>query len=287
MSGKLKITRPLVRYHGGKFRAAAWILPLFPPHRKYREPYCGGANILLQKPRVYSEIIGDLDNEVTTLFRVMQETSSSSELKRRLYYTPFARAEFHLAYESTEDPIEKSRRLIIRSFMGHSSAAHNKEHRSGFRGKAERSGTTPAHDWRNYPDCLDAIIERLRGVVVESIPALELIEKYDDVDALFYLDPPYVKSTRFLLDQTKCYVYEMTDDDHRELSRALHTVKGMVVLSGYPSNLYDLELYPDWHRIEKPVTANGAAGGVDRTEVIWMNAAASRARGQRSLFEQL
>jgi DNA adenine methylase len=49
-----------------------------------------------------------------------------------------------------------------------------------------------------------------------------------------------------------------------------------VVLSGYASPLYDRDLYPDWHRIERQALADGAR---ERTEVLWINAAARRSNG--------
>ena len=35
-------TRPVVRWHGGKWRLAPWILAHLPPHRTYVEPFGGG-----------------------------------------------------------------------------------------------------------------------------------------------------------------------------------------------------------------------------------------------------
>jgi DNA adenine methylase len=60
----------------------------------------------------------------------------------------------------------------------------------------------------------------------------------------------------------------MTADDHRELAAVLRSVKGMVVLSSYPSKLYDEELYPDWQRFERAHLADGAR---KRTEVLYLS----------------
>lgn len=285
MSAELKITRPLIRYHGGKFRLAPWLISHFPAHRTYVEPFGGGGSVLLLKRRTYCEVYNDLSFEVVNLFRVMQDLESAAELKRRLFYTPFARLELEVSREVTTDPVERARRLLIRAFMGFGSAAHNIDFKTGFRSKSQRSGTTPAHDWLNYPDCLDAIVARLRGVVIENRPALELLELFDAPDALFYLDPPYPRSTRYLGENTECYEFEMSDDQHRELASALSTVKGSVIISGYACDLYDLELFSDWTRVQRDVAGNGGKGGVARTEVLWINESATRARAQRGLFD--
>jgi DNA adenine methylase len=92
-------------------------------------------------------------------------------------------------------------------------------------------------------------------------PALEIIRQQDSPETLFYCDPPYVHSTRTTIrwpsDNDKCYAHEMKDVDHEELAETLHQVKGMVVLSGYHSELYD-RLFGDWMYYEKECVADGA-----------------------------
>src|SRR5690606_6837914 len=97
--------RPIIRYHGGKWRIAPWIISHFPEHRVYVEPFGGGGSVLLRKPRSYAEVYNDLDGEIVNLFRVARDCGD--ELIRSVELTPFARDEFMLAYEETEDPIEQ------------------------------------------------------------------------------------------------------------------------------------------------------------------------------------
>jgi DNA adenine methylase len=52
----------------------------------------------------------------------------------------------------------------------------------------------------------------------------------------------------------------------------LRSVQASVVLSGYPSDLYDLELYPDWQRATfESGTGQNAETWANRTEVVWSN----------------
>lgn len=185
----------------------------------------------------------------------------------RLELTPFARAEFQEAYSPTDDQIERARRTVIRSFMGFGSDGVHSTHRTGFRAKSQRSGTTPAHDWRNYPEALRTIVDRFRGVVIEHEPALKVIERFDGDGVVFYVDPPYVHSTRQRVDAARGYRHEMTDADHEALAEMLNRVQGAVVLSGYPCDLYD-RLFASWQRVEK--TGPLADGARERTEVLWL-----------------
>ena len=258
-------TRPVVRWHGGKWRLAPWIIEHMPPHRVYVEPFGGGGSVLLRKPRAYAEIWNDLDGDIVNLFRVLR-SERAPELLHALELTPFARDEFVEAYEQTDCPIERARRMIIRAFMGFGSNGHNRS--TGFRANSSRSGTTPAHDWRSYPKALRMVIDRLSGVTIESRDARTVMAAHDSPATLHYVDPPYVFQTRS--DLTKDYAHELTDADHGELLQFMTALKGRVILSGYPSAMYDSAL-PGWRRVEKQAFADGAA---KRTEVLWLNFAA-------------
>ncbi len=261
-------TRPVLRYHGGKWRLAPWIIDHFPPHRIYVEPFGGAASVLLRKPRCYAEVYNDLDGEVVNVFRVLRNPTQARELERLLRLTPFAREEFELSYLTDGDPIEQARRTIIRAFMGFGSNAHNRS--TGFRSNSNRSGTTPAHDWMHYPDMVPLFAERLRGVVIENRPAIEVIRRHDGPQTLHYIDPPYAEETRGA-GQFGNYRHEMSAEEHADLAGALQTVSGAVVISGYRCDLYDT-LYADWQRVERETHADGAR---PRIECLWLSPAVS------------
>lgn len=284
------ITRPPVRWHGAKFRMARDILPFLPTHRTYTESYGGGAGVLLHKPRSYAEVYNDLDDDIVGLFRVLQDPASEARLIHLLRVTPFARREFEIAYDQTDEPIERARRLIIRSFMGFGSNAHSltgRGHQStGFRSNTTRSGTTPAQDWWGLPDALPAIAERMRGVVIEHRDAVAVMQRHDGPATLHYVDPPYMHETRATFKSGKqAYRHELDRGGHARLLQALRGLNGMVALSGYATALYD-ETLSDWRRIEIQTYADGAR---PRTEVLWINprCAAALDREGRTSFKQL
>lgn len=264
-------SRPALRWHGGKWLLAPWILEHFPPHHVYVEPFGGGASVLLRKRRCHAEVYNDLDDEAVNLFRVLRDADQSARLIALLERTPFGRAEFEAAYEVAGDPIERARRLVIRSFMGHGGASAVCDHRSGFRANSNRSGSTPAADWMKYPSCLDAIYTRLRGVIIEHRDARTCMAQHDSAVTLHYVDPPYMAETRSgkggRPDQV--YRHELSDDDHRDLLSLLRGLKGMVLLSGYGAPVYD-DALRDWHRVERAALADGAK---PRVEVLWINPA--------------
>lgn len=267
--------RPLVRYHGGKWKLASWILRHLPTHRVYVEPFGGGASVLLQKPRSHAEVYNDLDGEIVNLFRVARDQGEL--LAQACELTPFARDEFVEAYQPHADPLEQARRTLMRSFMGFGSAGASGQS-TGFRSNSNRSGTTPAHDWMNYPAHLRAVVQRLRGVVIEHRDALEVMQRHDADAGLHYVDPPYVHSTRQLRTRAPSYRHEMTDDQHIELARVLHQLRGFVVVSGYRCPLYD-DLFAGWQRIDQATHADGAR---DRVESLWL----SRNCPQAGLFTE-
>lgn len=252
--------RPALRYHGAKWILAPWIISYFPPHRIYTEVFGGGAGVLLRKPRSYSEVYNDLDGEIVNVFRVMRDKGAA--LKRYLSLTPFSRDEFLLAYGRSKDPVKMAARTIMKSFMGFGSdSIHNK---SGFRADAEKSGTTPARDWTNYVRAMDFFVDRIRGVIIENKDATKVLKQHDELDSLHYVDPPYLHETRR---SSKRYRYEMNDEEHIRLAELLRSLKGKVIVSGYPSERYN-ELYKGWYMTSRNALADGAR---KRIEVLWMN----------------
>lgn len=279
-------TRPVLRYHGGKWLLAPWIIAHFPPHRVYTEAFGGAASVLLRKPRAaLSEIYNDLDGEIVNLFRVLREPAQAARLAELLRYTPYSRTEFELSYQPDDDLIEQARRTVCRAFMGFGSDAASGA-TTGFRANGNRNNAHPAKDWSNLPAAIGSFCNRLAGVVVENRHAADVILQHDSPATLHYCDPPYAHATRStaVVRTGKGYRHEMLDAEHRKLADLLRRVEGMVIVSGYPGELYN-ELYADWEISTRHAHADGA---LDRTEVLWLNPACAKAlatTGNRKLFD--
>jgi DNA adenine methylase len=257
------VIKPILKYPGGKWRLAPWIVSFFPEHEHYVEPYCGSAACFFSKTPSVHEVLNDLNGSIVNLFRVIR--SRGCDLAQAIEMTPWAEEEFSASekqYADTGDPVEDARRFLVRCWQAHgvriawtSGWKHN-----GLNGRAY-----PVRLWQQLPDRILAVIERLRDAEIRQRPALEIIDYYNAPDVLLYVDPPYILSTRGRPD--KLYSHEMTDRDHKELLEALDKHTGPVVLSGYTHPLYE-ERLAHWCRVSVPAVAEH---GRQRTEVLWLN----------------
>jgi site-specific DNA-adenine methylase len=80
---------------------------------------------------------------------------------------------------------------------------------------------------------------------------------------LVYSDPPYLLSTRT---SGRRYRFDYEEENHVELLELLKQLPCQVMISGYPSALYD-ELLDGWRNLELQVMNQDGV----RTEKIWFN----------------
>lgn len=250
----------LLNYPGAKWGMAAEIVQLMPPHRSYLEPFFGSGAVLFNKPPSAIETVNDIDGDIVNFFTVLRE--QPEELARLITLTPYARDVFDDAHENRgTEPMDRAYRFAIRSKMGHGFKTRQK---TGF--KIDTYGRERAYCvtcWNSLPHGIREAAVRLKDVQIENQPALDVIRKFNHDNVLIYADPPYLLDTR----SGKQYRHEMTEQDHVELLAALLQHKGPVILSGYPSELYDREL-KNWARItRKSYNQNSDP----RTEVLWCN----------------
>jgi DNA adenine methylase len=266
--------RPPTQYFGSKGRLAPWIASLLPPARTYVEPFCGSAAVLFAKAPSPTEILNDQDGDLVLLFRVLRDRGP--ELARALRHTPYARAE--LAAANLDTPglgeLERARRVFVRLNM---SISRTLGRQRGFAAAFNTNGADHAHKFASLVDQLEAAATRLRRVILEDRPALEVIAKYGAANAVIYCDPPYLDSTRSAQAKRRGADYACeyaTQAEHRELAAALHATPAAVLVSGYPSALYE-QLYAGWWRLErmvdKPSSLTSGGRATHATEVVWSN----------------
>lgn len=252
----------VLKYPGAKWGIADWIIGYFPSHHSYLEPFFGSGGVFFKKEPSNIETINDLDGEVVNLFECIK--IDPERLAHNVFFTPYSLQIYDATYskEVLEDPFDRAARFLTKCNMGH--GFRTTGYRVGWkRDVVGRERAYAAKAWADLPDVIIEAGERLRGVQIECTPAVKLIEQFNSSDVLIYCDPPYLLSTR----RGKQYRCEMTEDDHLELLDALKRHKGPVLLSGYPSDLYDAEL-SGWRK--EHTTATDQLSRV-RKEVLWMN----------------
>lgn len=259
--------RAIFRYPGSKWGIADWIIQHFPNGYEkmvYLEPFAGSGAVFFNKLPGTVETINDLDSDIVNLFRVLREQPEN--LKRVLDLTPYSREEYDRSFEDCDEPLEKARRYMIRTTQAIGAKLGSK---CGWRNhKQMRIGGT-ACKWAGITETIDAAAVRLRGdtthlVQIEHMDALRLIQRYNNLDVLMYLDPPYLRSTR---KTGRLYKHEMDCAGQIAMLEAIRDTKAKVILSGYDSELYNHYL-ADW-KTDTIITHTTSAEKAE--EKIWMN----------------
>lgn len=250
--------KSVLKYPGAKNRLAPWICDHIPKHDVYLEPFAGSLAVLFNKQRCHIETVNDLDGEIVNFFKVLRD--NKEDLIEAVLFTPFSRKEYVEAYEQTENEIEKARRFAVKCWMGFGCG---NLYQNGFKSGQQTHSPNPAKAWAELPETLQLAADRLKGVQIECLPAVELIKRYDTPDVFIYADPPYLHGTR----KNYLYKYEMTDDEHVELLKILANHPGKVLISGYDNELYN-EVLNGWNKVQKNTLAEG---GRKRIETMWMN----------------
>jgi DNA adenine methylase len=264
--------RPAVKWHGGKAYLASRIVSMLPDHDAYVEPFAGGLSVLLNKPRSRLEVAGDVDSGLVEFYTTLRD--SSVALIDRLRSIPYTAASFAWALEADgeTDPVEAAARFLVRNRFSRGGLGKTFAWSDRLRGG--QPGDLNA--WETILGELPRIAERLHGVQLDQCDALDLIRHHDGPDTLFYLDPPYLHSTRTARD---AYRHELSDQEHSRLLETIVGIRGMVVLSGYRSAVYDQTLR-SWerHQFEMPNHSGQGRTKQRRIEVVWLNPACDRFR---------
>jgi len=181
--------RPVAPWLGGKRNLAKRLVSRINAidHATYAEVFVGMGGVFLRRDkRPKCEVINDLSEDVTTLFRVLQH-----------HYLPFidmirwqisSRASFErLARQdpSTLTDMQRAARFLYLqrlAFGGKVAGARTFGVAPGLGGRFDVSKLVPM---------LEDLHERMTGVVIERLDWSAFIARWDRPETLFYLDPPY------------------------------------------------------------------------------------------------
>ena len=277
--------RSSIRWHGGKSYQSKHILSLMPAHTRYCEAFFGSGAVLFAKEyEGVAEYVNDRNGTLCHFWSILADPANFAIFRRMVECTPFSQQEFDEAQQRLaggETPgawnWDNEIRVAVDFFI------INRQSRQGL-GKDFATPTTRLRAgmnenvsaWLSAVDGLPEVHERLRRVEIWNEDSITFIDKLDkSYDTLFYLDPPYVLNTR--RDNADEYgAFEMSLEDHKRLiSYLLRGMRGKVLLSGYPNELYDSELTRErgWRYVdlEIPNHSSSSISKEMKCERLWMN----------------
>jgi len=230
--------KPPLSYMGGKYHLTDTLLNLIPEHNTYVEVFGGAGHVILQKKPVEINIYNDINTDLVTFFKVLQDKDKALQLLNLIDVTPYSRQYFNEIRDNLYIPpnldadILKAYKLILYMQQAFASKFINI--------KPTWSYTIQKHnladEWHRLPAKLYPFIDVLKNILIENKDFRDLIQTYDYENCLFYCDPPYY-------DREFYYEGSFSEQDHIDLANILNNVKGKVLLSYYFFDKIE-ELYP-------------------------------------------
>lgn len=254
---KKQLLKTPISYYGGKQRLVTTILPNFPTHTLYAEPFCGGAALFFAKEASEIEVLNDTNSELINFYRVLQ--NRFVELEKMVSVTLHSRGlhrDANVVYSHPHlfDEVKRAWAVWVLSTQSYCAMLDG----SWGYDKSKQTTTKKITNKRNQFSEQYAV--RLQNVQVECADALYIIGSRDSEQSFFYCDPPYFNSD--------CGHYDgYSEQDFENLLKLLSTIKGKFILSSYPSPL--LERYvkaSGWHYrcFEQGVSVNAKGGYLKR-----------------------
>lgn len=263
-----------LKWHGGKSYLADRIIEMMPPHISYVEPYFGGGAVLFRKPcEGVSEVVNDLNKDLTNFWSTLWRVESFCKLIRLCEATPFDESAWQRSVEildTSEDPVLRAWAFFVK--FRQSRQGLGKCFATVTRNRTRRGMNEQVSSWLSAIEGLPECHARLKRVLILNHRAIDVIKEQDGPNTLFYLDPPYLQETR--TSKWSFGDYEMSREDHLNLLETLTCIKGKFLLSGYHSDLYDATACTCGWNSEEIKIPNNASGGKEKrimTEVIWKN----------------
>lgn len=258
------------RWIGSKARLMTHLLRKFPDHRRYVSVFGGSGADILRKPPSETEVFNDLSADIVNVFHVLRDEQMRRQLCIALEFTPYSRLEYakclNIIQSGKGSLVDRAWAFLVCTTLGYGPQDPATVSAGTFAVKPQLAS------YGRFQRAAEEIImvaRRFRKVIIENLDWKAVIAKYDAPDTFFYLDPPYVWSSRV---SPKIYAHEMEDEAHSALLTCLHGVKGLVMLSGYANPIYDNAL-KSWRKLEirTRCTASPKKKKPSRTEIVWMN----------------
>lgn len=210
-------TKPIIPWIGGKRRLAKHILPLFPEHTCYVEPFCGAAALYFMKQPSRVEVINDVNSDLVNLYRVVQH--HLEEFVRQFKWSLVSREIFKWC-QATPDVILTDIQRAARFFYLQKMSFGAKIESRTF---GTATTTPPKLDFSRIGENLSDAHLRLSRTYIEHLDWAVCVQKYDRDHTLFYLDPPYWG--------TEGYGVEFGLDQYGRMADLARKIQGRMIIS--------------------------------------------------------
>ena len=205
----------LAPWKGGKARLYPRLLPLFPPHRCYVEPFGGMASVLLNKPPAEVEVYNDRDTRLVQLMAVLKW--HSQELDRELDGLLMSRKMFDYYRDRTGcTDIQRSAQFLYALSLSFSGQAQSYA-------TSKTRGVARTRTVAGIRDVAKRVTQRLQTVSIEWLDWEQCLERYDGPDSFFFCDPPYLG--------TEGYDIPFGEREQVALAGRLRSLKGKFLMT--------------------------------------------------------
>lgn len=208
---------PVIPWVGGKRKLAKVILPLFPEHSCYVEPFCGGAALFFMKAPSDVEVLNDINSDIVNLYRVVQ--NHLEEFVKQFKWALTSREIFTWAKDTppqTLTDIQRAARFYYLQKLSFGARADNRAFGT--------SATSPSSfNLMRLEETISDAWLRLQRVTIEHLDWQECIRRYDRPGTLFYLDPPYWK--------TQGYGVPFGIEQYQAMANIVQGIKGKAIIS--------------------------------------------------------
>lgn len=267
-----KAIRPPVKTHGGKWYLRNFVIENFPENYEnytYVEPMCAGGSVFLNKSKSQEEVINDIDQGMISVYKSLRdEPKEFIDRVKRIRYTERA---FKMALNRAEEGFDDYVDYGVNEYMLRRMSRGGMKKAFAWSERLRGGKPGDVNAWETMLAELPVIAERVKNAIILNTSVFNLMRVWDEEDTLWYLDPPYMPSTR-ADGAADIYKHEMTVDDHITLLNLAKNARGKVMISGYSCPLYNRTL-KGWKVKKKNIANNSGQGKTKerRVEVIWMN----------------
>lgn len=208
---------PIIPWIGGKRRLAKHLLPMFPEHECYVEPFAGGAALFFLKEPSSVEVLNDVNGDLINLYRVVKH--HLDELVAQFRWSLISRqmyAWFQVQPAETLTDIQRAARFLYLQKMAFGGKVANRTF-------GIAPSAPPRMNLCRLEEDLSVAHLRLSRTYIENLPWHDIVRRYDRPATLFYLDPPYFG--------TEGYGVEFGLEQYDQMAVLARTIKGKMIIS--------------------------------------------------------